>query len=503
MPIKEFRLHEYAIMALLVLPWMNPFATGPSPNVFPWLISALCGVVLLLLRRKLDIDLIARGWAIAAVLSAAVALVQYFGLAHAIAPWVSQANVGEAFANLRQRNQFATLTSMGLVALIGLCAQRSGPADALWTTRLAILMLAFGNAASGSRTGLLQWILLLGLYAWWSAPGRRLAMGLAFQAVTLYLVAVFALPRLLEIATGMTTDGLLGRLAERPTCGSRKVLWDNVLTLIAQKPWAGWGWGELDYAHFLTLYEGPRFCEILDNAHNLPLQLAVELGIPAALCAGVGVGCLLWRERPWNEAAPGRQMAWGVLAVIMLHSMLEYPLWYGPFQLALGLCIWLLWASPAGRKASERVALQAGLLLRSLSSVLSVTAVAVLIYAGIDYHRVSQIYLPQPERSLLYRDDTLSKIRDTWLFRQQVAFAELSITPLRPDNAAAMHDLAKALLHYSPEPRVVEKLIESAVILGWKDEALYYSTRYRAAFPEEYARWAGSHGLSSANALLQ
>ena len=89
-----------------------------------------------------------------------------------------------------------------------------------------------------------------------------------------------------------------------------------------------------------------------------------------------------------------------------------------------------------------------------------------------------------------YRDDTLNKIRGTWLFRNQVRFAELSVTTLKPENAVAMYAMARELLHYSPEPRVIEKLIESAVMLGRDDEALFYLARYRAAFPEDHARWA-------------
>jgi hypothetical protein len=46
------------------------------------------------------------------------------------------------------------------------------------------------------------------------------------------------------------------------------------------------------------------------------------------------------------------------------------------------------------------------------------------------------------------------------------------------------------MLHYSPEPRVIEKLIESAVLLGKEDDALAYLARYRAAFPAEHGRWA-------------
>ena len=108
-----------------------------------------------------------------------------------------------------------------------------------------------------------------------------------------------------------------------------------MLDLIAQHPWTGWGWGELSFAHYSTLYQGPRFTEILDNAHNLPLHLAVELGIPAALLICGGFGWLVLAARPWRETDPARLMAWGLLGVIVLHSLLEYPLWYGPFQLVV------------------------------------------------------------------------------------------------------------------------------------------------------------------------
>ena len=110
---------------------------------------------------------------------------------------------------------------------------------------------------------------------------------------------------------------------------------------------------------------------------------------------------------------------------------------------------------------------------------------------AVSYHRVSQIYLAPDQRSPAYHDDTLDKIRGNLFFRNQALFAELSMTGLTPGNAAAVHAMALELMHYSPEPRVIEKLIESAVMLDRDEEALYYLARYRAAFPADHARWAG------------
>ena len=155
---------------LLVLPWLSPYTAGPVPNAWPWLISAFCMAVVWLWRRLLSVELTATSWVLAASISAAMGLVQYFGLAHAFSPWVSTTNPGEAFSNLRQRNQFATLTSIGLVALLGLLARQGTGWRVPGWAYLAVGLLALGNAASSSRTGLFQWLLIQLLAVWGRVP---------------------------------------------------------------------------------------------------------------------------------------------------------------------------------------------------------------------------------------------------------------------------------------------------------------------------------------------
>jgi len=527
-------------LACLIIPWLNPYAYGPSTWVIPWLLSAACAAIAYGIQRPGSprrgvtaaltalavwtvlrsgwipetvalvggcllvwmlaaaasgqsecpgwVRTAALAWFAAAALSTFAALCQYFGLADALAPWINTSDVGEAFANLRQRNQFASLTGIGMAALLFWLL----PGLKRWHAMAAIAWLALGNAVTTSRTGLLE-MLLLGLLAcMWPGPRWQRARIWAVGLLA-YCVAALVLPWLLEATTGVSANHLWTRVAEADACGSRIVLWSNVLHLIAQKPWLGWGWGELDYAHYATLYAGPRFCDILDNAHNLPLHLAVELGLPAAV---LGCGGLCWaaaRARPWRESDPVRQMAWAALVVIAVHSLLEYPLWYGPFQIALGICLGLLSPTRLRSEASPALA------RRSTAGVaLAVLAVAACGYAAWDYDRVTQIYLPPANRSPGWRDDPLPGIRGSWLFRNQALFAELTITPLTRANAAWTFETAGVLLHYSPEPRVIEKRIDSAVMLGQEDEALLQLARFRAAFPEAYAAWtqAGPQGAA-------
>nr|WP_315488790.1 Wzy polymerase domain-containing protein [uncultured Rhodoferax sp.] len=499
------------------------------PAAVPLLVSWGCAAVLLGaigLKGKCTVRgyaeaAIANAWLLAALLSAAMGLLQYFGHGSLLSPWVSSGTAGEAYANLRQRNQFASLCSIGLLALLWKMsdwgtgaaprAQEAPPPSArhwlLWG--LALLLLACGNAASGSRTGLLQWWVIAGLGVWWwliqaraghwsRSPHGRIAMG-ALAGLVVYLACLWLLPWLLLVTTGIESGGLMGRLNEEAGCASRRVLWANVLHLIALKPWLGWGWEELDYAHFMTLYPGERFCDILDNAHNLPLHLAVELGLPFSLLVCGGLAWMVARAKPWRERDTARQLVWGVLAVLGMHSLLEYPLWYGPFQMAVVLCVWILWTTtpnPVGGAAEESLQ-NSGLWGNSRLAPVFVKNVAIVLivtvgFSAWSYWRVSQLYLPLAQRAADYQEDAMGKLRGISLFRNQVEFADLTTTPLTVVNAGHLHALAVQLLHFSPEPRVVEKAIESAVLLGRDDVAAYFLQRYRAAFPKEHAQWAAA-----------
>ena len=205
------------------------------------------------------------------------------------------------------------------------------------------------------------------------------------------------------------------------------------------------------------------------------------MGVPAAVLLCTGSAALALAARPWRERDPQRLLAWGVLGAIVLHSLLEYPLWYGPFQLVFGLCLGLLWPAAAGARTKVSGP--------RIGGALAALLVAVVSYTGWDYLRISQIYLARAERLPPWQDHTLEKLRASWLFADQVRFAELSLTPVVRANAPAVNALAQGVLHFSPEPRVVAKLIESATLLDRDDEALALAARFKIAYPVEYARW--------------
>lgn len=462
-------------LVLLALPWLNPYAPGPSASAGPLLFAWLCATIAIGMAVWRDARLVAWSWLVAALLGALFGLVQYAGYASAFGGVINFTEPGVAFGNLRQRNQFATLLSIGMASVLYLApsARRIG-----WGAA-AIALLALASAAASSRTGAVQVAMLLALAGLWPGEDRAARLRLALVALAAYLPATFLLPRLLEVLTGHVAAGLVDRVSGGPACSSRLVLWSNVWDLIRERPWAGWGVGELDYAHYAHLYPGLRFCDILDNAHNLPLHIAVELGVPIALAVLGLIAYFVFKARPWAEADPARRLAWTVIAFIAVHSLLEYPLWYGPFQLALVLAV-LMIASRPGRPAQSQWFAPAWTL--ALVPIL-------LAYAAWDYHRISQLYLAPEDRAARYRENTRAKAAESVLFRRHVRFAELSVTPLTRANAPEVHELSLDMLHFSPEPKVIEAVIGSALILRKDDVAQWHMLRYQAAFPEEYIAW--------------
>jgi hypothetical protein len=214
----------------------------------------------------------------------------------------------------------------------------------------------------------------------------------------------------------------------------------------------------------------------------------VELGVPVALLLCGAVVVWVWRRQPFQEQRPERQLAWAVLAVISVHSLLEYPLWYAQFQVAALFCVVVLVSSddgaPGGIGGVSRArrwglpAMVAGLFI-----------VLACALAGWSYWRVSQPYLPPEERAPQLRSQSWEQLRQVWLFSDQVDFAQLAVTPVTPANAAYMQMLATDLLHFSPEPMVVQKLLQSAQVLGKEADVAFYAPRLQAAYPRDYANW--------------
>jgi hypothetical protein len=113
-----------------------------------------------------------------------------------------------------------------------------------------------------------------------------------------------------------------------------------------------------------------------------------------------------------------------------------------------------------------------------------------LVFIAYDHAQVQQIYWPSAQRYSVWRGQALQVAQRAWLFRGTALFAQVTTTPVQEGNARAMLEDSLRAMHTSPEPRVIEKLLDSAQLLG--EDALYeaHKKHFQRVYPQDYLAWA-------------
>lgn len=412
-------------------------------------------------------------WVVVGLASVAVALVQVFAPHWADGQWIARSGLpGRAVGNLRQPNHLATLLLWSVAALVPLHEAFRGTPRARLATILAsaaAALLLFGVMLSGSRTGLLG----VGVLVAWGLLDRRLsgAVRALLLATPLLCAAGWWLLEWVAAAqSGPTAIGAATRLGERDASGGRFSIWRDTLALIAQHPWRGVGFGEFNFAWTLTP-SPTRHPAFFDHTHNLPLQLAVELGLPVTLLVMGLLGWALWQAFDRSRRAPGApgaalRTAFVMVLLMALHSQLEYPLWYAyfllPTALAWGLC---LGAGPqtapdeAASTADGRWASAAGLAV--LAGALAMTA---------DYRRAVVIFAPGDSTAPLAV--RIESGRSSWFFAHHADYALVTTSDVTPA------EFGRAT-HYLLDSRLMTAWAEALAAAGDIDRARHLAARLR------------------------
>ena len=416
------------------------------------------------------------GLVVAGVASSGIAIVEVFAPQWADGDWIARSTIpGRAVGNMRQPNHLSSLLLWSVIGAVWLGEARvlrRGVATAL------ALLFIFAVVLSGSRTGALGML----IFAVWGGLDRRLSRrsrALLLLAPLVYAVGWFGVSAWADLGQhafiGETRFSTKGDISS-----SRYGIWANTLTLIHMHPWAGVGFGEFNFAWTLTPFPG-RPVAFFDHTHNLLLQFAVELGLPLAALV---TAALLWalaralqqalraRDHADPDAAPMQRAAFMIVFMVLLHSLLEYPLWYAYFLLpaafAFGLCL----ASPpapggifADARTDTRADAHAGQSVapvslpappgREATRPLLVAAMLLMIgglAAVADYTRVVVIFAPPDHAAPLAQ--RIADGRRSWFFAHHADYAAAT-TSEHP--AQAMRSFLRAT-HY---------LLDSRLMIAW------------------------------------
>ncbi|GAB2857001.1 hypothetical protein GCM10027277_26760 [Pseudoduganella ginsengisoli] len=331
----QFAYGASGVLLALYLLWAAALAvTGRT-------LAAAMGTAPLLVRLA---------WALAAggMVSALFGLLQYVGWWPAFGGLISTpqpvADYG-VFGNLSQQNHFATYEALALAACAYLAL-----ADRLalrWAIAAAMVLLA-ALALSGSRSMLLYlaWM-LAAAFLLLPLTGRLLHLRRwLLMAVLVMLVAVTVLATVARISPTALGPQLTRLVSPQDGAfGPRMFYWSHALRMFIAHPWLGVGFDgfALQLEAQLT---APAPFAVDQYAHNLPLQLMAAAGLPGLVALAVPVLLLvvrLYRQPRTME----RLFVCGALGILLIHSMLEQPLYYAYF---LGLAaLFAGIADPSGR----------------------------------------------------------------------------------------------------------------------------------------------------------
>jgi len=286
-------------------------------------------------------------------LSAIIGIAQKYEWSNPFFDYVVAAKHGGAVvSNLGQPNHLADYTSLALISLGLLYSRRTmhlGQAVFLAVPLLFVLVL------SGSRSALFYLLTMVVMAFLWQRRDKAnqpllfysllLVLGFCLMHFAVKLPFLGLQSDSVTIADRVAnTIGLSNRNNEYPVSNwsnsTRLNMWHEAWLVFTQFPVLGAGFGQFGFQHFQL---GAVLHNVVtpggaNHVHNILLETAAEMGL-------VGLLILLGNIVPWllqTSREPCTIYQWwggGIFAVLSIHSMLEYPLFYAYF---LGLAALVL-----------------------------------------------------------------------------------------------------------------------------------------------------------------
>lgn len=434
---------------------------------------------------------------IGGALQALTGLVQYFNVSSEFSFMVEIKQGISIHGNINQRNHFATQMTLAAFALIYLHA--TDRTNRALTTALLILF-AFAITVSSSRAAAVYIGagFLLSLFSYRAA--RTPVHYRLLQSIGLFLVSFLLIQFLLPFlndwlkhllnAMGFNVSGLeaLAALQRGAAEGIdvRISEWHKAWLMLLESPL--WGIGIGNYGWYSFNYQAlPEFSTILkttpfQHSHNLVMQVLADLGMAGFLLLLFMAFAWIRQMLPhWKDIA-----YWPILTlllVLLLHSNVEYPLWYSFF---LGLTAVLL--GLGSRKAPKfRFTPGLGQFAAGAALILSSAILAITFLGFQDISQVNRLIFtttPQQASATLH---AISKnpILTPWA---EAAIAQHGA----PDSSTLDQQLAMTtrVAQYRPSPINVNRQIVYLALAGKSVEASVLLKKAFAVYPSDFSEFA-------------
>lgn len=386
--------------------------------------------------------------------------------------------------NVAQPNHYANYIALGLASLGLLFVRRR---LRVWQVALLATPLLFVLTLSGSRSSWLYLAAISVIAFVWQYRDTAVRHLLHY---TLALILGFALMHLivqipwLADTTGSvtTTERLFG---EANSGSIRLFLWHEAWQIFTRFPVLGAGFSQFSYQHFLL---GPTLQHtningLYNNAHNIVMQLAAEMGLAGVL---ILLGALAaWMIQAYRAPrTPEHWWGYAVLAILGIHSLLEYPLWYAYFVGVAAITLGMF------DSTVYRLELRAGArLFVAAMWLLGVFSLAQMYYG---YQKLESLLAMRPasptDTQYLPRLlNGLTSVHNQALLRPYAELFMSGLIDMNTDNLAAKRALNDAVLHFIPLSQVAYRQAWLLAMADQPDAARLQVERAIWSYPADFA----------------
>lgn len=422
-------------------------------------LSIVVGATVLLRYNASDVLLVL--WVClvsAAIISTAAQISQWLGLSNLGVFVVELPSNTRPFGNLAQPNQLATVLMLGVV---GACALRQSDSISRFAFVLTTGFLCFGVVMSGSRAAWLEMgLLIVAIIALRDRASLRVSR-------TEALALVLAFVALVLIWTPLC-DALylpVGRsLQEQASGGTRPLHWLTILDAIIRRPWTGYGWAQVAVAQASVAAAHPFVGEMIEHSHNIVLDAMVWNGIPFGLLMIAAFGWWFWRHLGVCRDPRIILLLLGI-SIVLVHSLLEFPLEYAYLLLPIGVMIGAVEALSAQR---HLVSVRRSTILLLMSLAVGLTAWVAVEYVQIEEDGRQLRF----EAAKIGEPGTTTPPPNVILLTQLREFYRLARTPARPGMTELELEAMRRVAQRYPFPPVLFRYANALALNGRPDDAV-------------------------------
>lgn len=477
---KSIRNNFLLIAFLTLLVWISIsplLQDGPLDKGLAASLTIAAAAIILISSQKSDQAYfsstsitLAKGLVACGILGTAIGILQIYLPNYTDGQLIAHSHAtGRATGNIRQPNHLALSIMWGCAG----CAILIETKAAKFRSALALLtILTLGLNLAGSRT---EFIIscLLPIYA---LIFRKKFSHQTRKALSLIPVFTLSWSIALKFINRIFAPSVLTEMsaAQGNSDGGRFSIYIDALNIIKEHPLTGVGWGEFNY--IWTLTPNPtRKASYFDNAHNIVIQFASEIGIPATLISIAIVAWLFKRaikdnitENPGTDSGT-RAALLLIPSLAILANQTEFPFWYAyilfPSAFTLGLCL-----SGAADYAAQPT--------RNTSSRAKILAANLMVFAsGLfiihDYNKVIPVFNPPEEGEAAPLSERMKNASGSLFFYSTAAYAPA--TRFRKDTQAL--PFCRVAFHFLIDSHLLKNCAAAYRANGMDDVAEYLDDR--------------------------